>query len=650
MKTLFKFIIILFIYIFTFAHSAFAEDLYKINSFNYDTSNSMIILTAPDECEYPIMPNVKLVKMEDPTRVYFDIENAILTMPKQDWQFASNGLKEVVVSQFSTNPNIVRVVMYLDDDYDTSTINFFKIKNNIVIKLKDTNSKNEYFQNTYRDDHASASDFYEYLTMTTPETPQNEIASEIEEAFNAQNLAKKELKLNTKYFIDRITPKTGAVLLNGFGAITIERPMILTNPSRIVYDIPNTLVKSELRNTEYQIGANDTVKIGQFSVNKARIVITTEDVNKYIPIISSDNQSLLIANYDTIQKFNLFTSVSNMISYSKQKIDAQTHSMTLAFSNPIVHGIDRTNDELVIYLYNVQSYNENDFRETLRNTPFENANITLMPRVGLRLSVPLEQNSVVNTFLGADGKAFKVIIKDAKRQAPLLTLPFLRPDKTPRPVGSGLKKVVIDAGHGLNSYNKQEPIAPNSSETKIAFASGTRGVNQTEEELNLSVALKLQKALEDKGAIVHMTRTEHESDMTNVDRAVFANELNADISIKIHADGNNSSSVHGVSVLVPGSQHITDSMLIEKSRDAGELILDEFVKETNATNRGISVRNDLTGFNWTEVPIVLVEMGFMTNPEEDKLMETDEYQDKMVKGIVSGLEKYFENTNGGSYE
>lgn len=210
--------------------------------------------------------------------------------------------------------------------------------------------------------------------------------------------------------------------------------------------------------------------------------------------------------------------------------------------------------------------------------------------------------------------------------------------------------IVIDAGHGLNSYNKQEPIAPNSSETKIAFASGTRGVNQTEEELNLSVALKLQKALEDKGAIVHMTRTEHESDMTNVDRAVFANELNADISVKIHADGNNSSNVHGVSVLVPGSQHITDSTLIEESRVAGELILDEFVKETNATNRGISVRNDLTGFNWTEVPIVLVEMGFMTNPEEDKLMETDEYQDKMVKGIVSGLEKYFENTNGGSYE
>jgi len=204
------------------------------------------------------------------------------------------------------------------------------------------------------------------------------------------------------------------------------------------------------------------------------------------------------------------------------------------------------------------------------------------------------------------------------------------------------KIIVVDAGHGINSYNKQEPIAPNSSETKIAFATGTSGANQTEEQLVLAVSLKLQEALEAKGAIVHMTRTTHNSDMTNVDRAEFANELNADISVKIHADGNNNSSVHGVSVLVPGNQYISDSDVLNKSRAAGEHILSEFVKSTGAKNRGISVRNDLTGFNWTKVPIVLVEMGFMTNPDEDKLMGTEDYQNKMIGGIIAGLEFYFE--------
>ncbi len=204
------------------------------------------------------------------------------------------------------------------------------------------------------------------------------------------------------------------------------------------------------------------------------------------------------------------------------------------------------------------------------------------------------------------------------------------------------KVIVVDAGHGISSYNKKEAIAPNSSERKSAFVSGTQGANQTEEELNLTVALKLQTALENLGAEVHMTRKEHNCDMSNIDRATLANELNADISVKLHADGNNSSSMHGVSVLVPGDKYIDDDALIAMSRSAGEYILEAFVESTGAENRGMTVRNDMTGFNWSEVPVVLVEMGFMTNPEEDKLMETEEYQNKMVQGIVLGLEQYFE--------
>lgn len=203
------------------------------------------------------------------------------------------------------------------------------------------------------------------------------------------------------------------------------------------------------------------------------------------------------------------------------------------------------------------------------------------------------------------------------------------------------KIIVIDAGHGKNSYNKQEPIAPHTSETKIAFVSGTRGINQTEEELNLSVALKLQKELEKRGANVYMTRTEHECDMSNIDRAIFANELNADISVKIHADGSENNSLHGVTILVPGNKYIKNDDILEKSKFAGDVILEEFIEETNAENRGVVVRDDLTGFNWSEVPIILIEIGFMTNLEEDKLMETEDYQNKMVKGITSGLERYF---------
>lgn len=204
------------------------------------------------------------------------------------------------------------------------------------------------------------------------------------------------------------------------------------------------------------------------------------------------------------------------------------------------------------------------------------------------------------------------------------------------------KVIVVDPGHGINSYSKQEPVAPGSSQMKAAFVSGTSGANQTEEQLNLAVGLKLKTALEEKGATVYMTRETHECDVSNVDRAQMANELNADIAVRIHADGSANSSAHGVSVLVPGNQYIKNSELISESRNAGESVLAAFVEATGASNRGISVRNDMTGFNWSEVPVILVEMGFMTNPEEDKLMETEDYQNKMVAGIVNGLEKHFE--------
>lgn len=203
------------------------------------------------------------------------------------------------------------------------------------------------------------------------------------------------------------------------------------------------------------------------------------------------------------------------------------------------------------------------------------------------------------------------------------------------------KIICVDAGHGINDSNMQEPIAPGSSETKRAFVSGTRGKNLTEEELNLAVALKLEKALNELGAQVHLTRNTHKTELSNVGRAEFANDLGADVSVKIHADGNDNSALHGVSMLVPSNTSIQDEYVYSQSRKAGELVLQAVVKSTQAVDRGVVERSDMTGFNWSKVPVILLEMGFMTNPEEDARMETDEYQDKIVSGIVNGLTEYF---------
>ena len=123
MKKLFNFIILIFLFIITFAQSSFAQD-YKITSVNFDTSNSIIFLTTQETIDEPILKSVKFVKMENPTRAYFDIDSSVLTIPKQDWTFTANGLKKVKVNQFSTNPNVVRVVMYFEDVFDLSYVHF----------------------------------------------------------------------------------------------------------------------------------------------------------------------------------------------------------------------------------------------------------------------------------------------------------------------------------------------------------------------------------------------------------------------------------------------------------------------------------------------------------------------------------------------
>lgn len=207
------------------------------------------------------------------------------------------------------------------------------------------------------------------------------------------------------------------------------------------------------------------------------------------------------------------------------------------------------------------------------------------------------------------------------------------------------KIICIDPGHGKTSRRETEPIYPGATEKKATNVSGTSGKIMTEEALNLEVGLKLKSALENEGATVHITRETNESDMSNVERAEFANNLNCDMVVRLHADGSESKSVSGISMLIPSAKRISEGYLTEdiiaKSRKAGEYILNDVCSMTGASNKGIVERADMTGFNWSGVPVVLLEMGFMTNPEEEAKLVTDEYQQKIISGIISGLEKYF---------
>lgn len=214
------------------------------------------------------------------------------------------------------------------------------------------------------------------------------------------------------------------------------------------------------------------------------------------------------------------------------------------------------------------------------------------------------------------------------------------------PVESILKgKIIcIDPGHGNPEISiPNEKVAPGSEETKPGAAYGTRGVstNIPEYMLNMEVSLKLRAALEAQGCIVVMTRKSNDENLGNIERAQIGNDAGSDLVIRVHADGSANKDVYGLSVLYPGDRYISDHALLEASKAAARYLHDAIVQAAGAKPRGIVRRDDLTGFNWTTRPTVLIEMGFMTNPEEDRLLNDPAYQDKIVEGIVNGLMDYF---------
>jgi N-acetylmuramoyl-L-alanine amidase len=204
------------------------------------------------------------------------------------------------------------------------------------------------------------------------------------------------------------------------------------------------------------------------------------------------------------------------------------------------------------------------------------------------------------------------------------------------------KVIVIDPGHASRTSLEKEPNAPGSNIMKVKESGGAQGaVTHTPEYvINMHVAIKLKNELEKLGYVVIMTKDKNEIMLGNIQRAVIGNKANADLVIRIHADSSGSSSVKGTSMLVPANTKYTKP-IYEQSKKYGQVILNALVNNVGMKNRGIVERNDLTGFNWSNVPIVLIEMGFLSNPEEDRLLCTEHYQNKITKGVVEGVNKIF---------
>ncbi|KIV67818.1 N-acetylmuramoyl-L-alanine amidase [Bacillus mycoides] len=202
--------------------------------------------------------------------------------------------------------------------------------------------------------------------------------------------------------------------------------------------------------------------------------------------------------------------------------------------------------------------------------------------------------------------------------------------------------VVIDPGHQQKANLNLEAIGLGATTQKYKVTDGTAGVvtKKRESVLVLEMAFILKEKLEAKGIQVLMTRTSHEVDISNKERATFANNHKANLFLRLHADGSENPNQSGFAVLTPAEGSPYTKEIYAESLQISQTIVNKMRENHQVKVNGIKFRDDLSGFNWSKVPGVLLELGFMSNPEEDKKLSDPQYVNSLLQSVTDSVDEY----------
>lgn len=203
--------------------------------------------------------------------------------------------------------------------------------------------------------------------------------------------------------------------------------------------------------------------------------------------------------------------------------------------------------------------------------------------------------------------------------------------------------VAVDAGHQAKANAEKEPIGPGSTTMKAKMEEGAVGTvsGVKEYELTLTMAQKLEAELQARGYEVVMIRTGHDVNLSNAERSIRANESDAEILLRLHANSMENSSIYGALTMCMTEYNPYNAKLYGNSYNLSKKIIDQVCAQTGTKNRGVQTVDNSSAINWCEIPVSVLEMGFLSNPDEDRWLQNEEYQGKMVKGIADAIDSYF---------
>jgi N-acetylmuramoyl-L-alanine amidase len=639
--------ILLILMFFIVPQKVFAAN--KLMSVNYDTSANMVYITTNSKDIAQL--NIKPSKLLNPKRIYFDLPDTVLNIKGSKFKVLSGkDLKEIDVMQ--NTPNVVRIVLYLSENYDTRNFKIYNLNEGIFIALNnEICSLANYMHLSYRDNSFDKDDYFSSvsmlqqdikylekpLTSNSSNSTKNEM--QINQALNNSTVPisvrsvyqnadvtveKKNFNIKSKYYLTGVSAKSNGILLSGIGSFSLEKPMILTNPGRLVFDLPCTYSKPELRSKIFKYGT-DTIRIGQFEANKARVVITTQNPDNYIPIYSMDGQTVLIADKETLSHDKLTNISTNLTNVRFVKTNEQNYGMNFYFSKPVIYSVTRTNNKLTLYLFNVEQYNDRYFKSIISNTEMSDSKIYLMPKTGLRYTLPITATDEIKVYAGADSRTIKLEIKNPTKSIKSDTISdipvinknknYKTDDETKIFVPKSSRKnndkvVVLDPGHG-----------------GIDYGAIRSGIN--EKDINTSVSLKTAAILRSNGYKVYMTRDEDKT-VSLEDRVVFAEEIKPDIFVSIHVNSSQGTSATGIET----------HYYHDYSIPLGKLVQNSMKKYINSPDRGL-LKSKFYVINHTTMPAILVEIGFISNEGERAELVSESRQQATAKAIAEGIMNYY---------
>lgn len=619
MKNIFFKFLFIFTFILNFMSPSFASDL-GINSVTFDNSSSFVTINSIDSDDYVFTQTPKLIVVKDENKAYFDINSAVLKCPLQDLVVNSDGIKEVVVSQFSTNPNVVRVVVSYNDGFNPNTIQLRKLDNTLFLRFKNPTVSNYYFQPIYTENKVV--EHYEPINIQNPVSVQsNNILGQINSAFNLGQttsdknyiLTSKDLVFHSDYYVDNLTVKGSDALLTGIGSMTLSKPMYLSSPSRVAYDIPNTVVNPAIRNKEMKFNQVDSIKIGQFNRNTARVVITCTNPERYVPVIYPDSQRLVFVDSKALTSTQGLSSVkANLNSVYDDITDISSHTVKLVFSKPVLLGVERKSSALDLNFYNVDRFQDVNLKTAFI---FDGIKMTAMKTGGAKLTIPTGKEDVFDIHAGADGKTIRIKVKGSSMQLPqrpsekILPIEPIVTPKQPAKV-TGKRYVVIDPGHGGSDCGAIR-----------------NGIN--EKDITLDISKRVVSLLEKKGYVVKMTRT-NDTYVSLQDRVTISENFKPDIFVSIHVNSSNSESPTGLET----HYYKDNSLKLAKNIHASML------NNINSKDRGL-FKSRFYVINHTTAPAVLVEIGFISSPVERAQLVSASRKQATAKAIAEGIYEYF---------